>query len=167
MTAILTAFHDFSLGCITSYITVLSTIRHLSIASTPSIYWAGVLSSHLPSCSVFTCVPAACELNTLLCSTEHSSVHMSSNSFPNLLSELLLHCYQCIVDVSCVACVQFAHLHYLHYVWLPIVICAEALYNHSMHPWSFHCRATVDPTGKEIESLWVSLPYLVFIMSCP
>ena len=54
----------------------------------------------------------------------------------NLLSWVLFCCYQCSLNLSCVACDQFVYLCYPNYVWLPIVIYTVALYNDSMCPWS-------------------------------
>ena len=97
---------------------------------------------------MFTCVPDAYGLNTLLCWIKFVFVNMSSkHPLPSTVcSEVMLcHC-QCLAGVFCVGCDQ-STLCYPHYGQPPIVICAVALYNHSIHPWSIilslhsYCRS--------------------------
>ena len=134
------------------HVMVLSAIHHICPSTSPLnlLVWGLALLNYIKACLhlcpyyIWVGHPV---MFSSVCICEY--VLQTPSSFCNLLSEILLCHYQCLVDVSYVACDKSACLCYPHYVQLSIVICTVALCNHSVYQWStiLYCTATIDPTG--------------------
>ena len=152
---------QMSQSCLLSNISVL--------ASVPWICQAGDLSSCLSLWYIF-CVSAAYGLNILLCSSEVAYVNISSKHpvpfticsqwfYFNIIRVLHMFLMLHVINLP----IFFTLTMYDYPLWSVLLASTVSPYIHG--PPCFHCMTTVYPIGKEIESLWVSLPPL-FIFTC-
>ena len=160
-----TFLHDLSLRGFISVIMVLSTISHILINTNP-LFLSDVLSSNLSLFFVFSCVHTIYGLNALLCLIKSVSLNMSSRWPVIFIVCSLLHCSVIIGFWMC---------HVLYIISLPIFVTLTyydcplwfallpSTITPCVHgPQSSLCTTTVDPVGKDTETLWVSLFFKYF-----
>ena len=136
---VLTVFHDNVSGWITFSGKVLFTIRHISpvvrflALLDGSTFLLPVIMQYFHLC---TCCIWGKELVMLNWPYIQKNIFQKSCSFFNILPEVLLHCYQCIVYVLHVVYYYPASLHHSDNVGLPMVISVICLFHYDMCPWS-------------------------------